>query len=97
MSEFTDVLEPVAPEAPRYLIGVRLREPLMPEDHLTTKGQGLGGGGGTGNRFQTGLFIGSQGHVGSKWHRHRPAPYKYGGSVHNNMSMTAIIYGTRLL
>jgi len=27
------------------------------EDHLTTEGEGLGGGGGTGNRFQTGLFI----------------------------------------
>src|SRR3990172_9148019 len=35
MSELTDVVEPAAPEVPQYLIGVRLREPLMPEDHVT--------------------------------------------------------------
>jgi cell fate regulator YaaT (PSP1 superfamily) len=37
MSESADPLEPVVPEAPQYLIGVRLREPLMAEDHLTTE------------------------------------------------------------
>jgi cell fate regulator YaaT (PSP1 superfamily) len=35
MSEPTDVVEPGTLEAPQYLIGVRLREPVMPEDHLT--------------------------------------------------------------
>jgi len=35
MSESTELLEPAATERVRYLIGIRLREPLMPEDHLT--------------------------------------------------------------
>jgi cell fate regulator YaaT (PSP1 superfamily) len=35
MSELTDIAETTAAEAPQYLIGVRLREPLMAEDHLT--------------------------------------------------------------
>ncbi len=37
MSEIADLLEPAAPEIPQYLVGVRLREPLMPEDHLTAE------------------------------------------------------------
>ena len=35
MNELTDVVEATTAEAPQYLIGVRLREPLMAEDHLT--------------------------------------------------------------
>ena len=35
MSEPTDAGEPVTPEAPQYLVGVRLREPEMAEDHAT--------------------------------------------------------------
>src|SRR6266571_3179488 len=60
-------------KAPR---ATRARWRRRAEDHLTTKGQGLGGGGCTGNRFQTRLFLASQDHVGSKWRRHRPVPYK---------------------
>jgi cell fate regulator YaaT (PSP1 superfamily) len=40
MSESTDptvTIEPAADEAPRYLIGVRLREPLLAEDYQTTE------------------------------------------------------------
>jgi cell fate regulator YaaT (PSP1 superfamily) len=40
MSETTDptiATEPAADEAPRYLIGVRLREPLLAEDYQTTE------------------------------------------------------------
>jgi len=37
MSESTELLEPAATERMQNLIGVRLREPLMPEDHLTTE------------------------------------------------------------
>ncbi len=59
-----------------YLQIGRVRWRRRAEDHLTTKGQGLGGGGCTGNRFQTRLFLASQDHVGSKWRRHRPVPYK---------------------
>jgi len=36
MSEGAEVVDTAVAEAPQYLIGVRLREPLMPEDHLTT-------------------------------------------------------------
>jgi cell fate regulator YaaT (PSP1 superfamily) len=35
MSELTDVTEVAAPEAPQYLVGIRLREPLIAEDYLT--------------------------------------------------------------
>jgi cell fate regulator YaaT (PSP1 superfamily) len=37
MSELTEVAEPSAPEAPQYLVGIRVREPLMAEDYLTTE------------------------------------------------------------
>src|SRR5262249_40046190 len=36
MSEFVETASPIDVEEPAYLIGVRLREPLMAEDHLTT-------------------------------------------------------------
>src|SRR6266508_536769 len=39
MSELTGVVEPAAAEIPQYLVGVRLREPLMPEDYLTTEAE----------------------------------------------------------
>lgn len=35
MSEVTDILETAAPAAPEYLVGVRLREPLLTDDYLT--------------------------------------------------------------
>jgi cell fate regulator YaaT (PSP1 superfamily) len=37
MSELTEIAEPSAPEAPQYLVGIRVREPLMAEDYLTTE------------------------------------------------------------
>jgi cell fate regulator YaaT (PSP1 superfamily) len=37
MSEPNDSIEPVATETPEYLIGARLREPLMPEDYLASE------------------------------------------------------------
>jgi cell fate regulator YaaT (PSP1 superfamily) len=38
MSDTTGaVVEPVVEETPQYLVGIRLREPLMPEDYLTTE------------------------------------------------------------
>ena len=36
-SEPTPAMEPVTDEAPRFLIGVRLREPLLAEDYQTTE------------------------------------------------------------
>jgi hypothetical protein len=36
MSELTETVETVA-EAPQYLIGIRLRDPLLPEDYLTSE------------------------------------------------------------
>ncbi len=39
MSELTGVVEPAAAEILQYLVGVRLREPLMPEDYLTTEAE----------------------------------------------------------
>jgi cell fate regulator YaaT (PSP1 superfamily) len=37
MSDTTGaVVEPIVEEMPQYLVGIRLREPLMPEDYLTT-------------------------------------------------------------
>src|SRR5262247_3933098 len=37
MSEPIEVAEPATPEVPQYLVGIRLREPVMPEDYLTTE------------------------------------------------------------
>jgi cell fate regulator YaaT (PSP1 superfamily) len=37
MSELTEVAEPSAAETPQYLVGIRVREPLMAEDYLTTE------------------------------------------------------------
>src|SRR5262245_38411904 len=37
MSELTEAVEAVASEAPQFLIGIRLRDPLLPEDYLTTE------------------------------------------------------------
>src|SRR5882724_9585635 len=37
MSEHTEVAEASAPEVPQYLVGIRLREPVMAEDYLTTE------------------------------------------------------------
>ncbi|HXJ81625.1 MAG TPA: regulatory iron-sulfur-containing complex subunit RicT [Candidatus Methylomirabilis sp.] len=37
MNEPTDGAETVAPEIPQYLVGIRLREPLLPEDYRTTE------------------------------------------------------------
>jgi cell fate regulator YaaT (PSP1 superfamily) len=37
MSELTEIAEPSASETPQYLVGIRVREPLMPEDYLTTE------------------------------------------------------------
>jgi cell fate regulator YaaT (PSP1 superfamily) len=37
MSEQSDVAEVAAPESPQYLVGIRLRDPLLPEDYLTTE------------------------------------------------------------
>ena len=39
MSELTDVVEPTVPEIPQYLVGIRMREPLMAEDYLTTEAE----------------------------------------------------------
>ena len=39
MSELTDVVEAGTPEMPQYLVGIRLREPLMAEDYLTTEAE----------------------------------------------------------
>ncbi len=39
MRELTGVVESAAAEIPQYLVGVRLREPLMPEDYLTTEAE----------------------------------------------------------
>lgn len=43
MSDVVEQAEPAAESAPEYLIGIRLREPLMPEDYLTVE-TGLGVG-----------------------------------------------------
>jgi cell fate regulator YaaT (PSP1 superfamily) len=37
MSEQTAVAEVTAPESPQYLVGIRLREPLLAEDYQTTE------------------------------------------------------------
>ena len=37
MSEQTFVAEVIAPESPQYLVGIRLRDPLLPEDYLTAE------------------------------------------------------------
>ena len=37
MSEQPEVVEAAAPELPQYLVGIRLREPLIAEDYLTTE------------------------------------------------------------
>ena len=37
MSELIEIAEPSAPEVPQYLVGIRVREPLMAEDYLTTE------------------------------------------------------------
>jgi cell fate regulator YaaT (PSP1 superfamily) len=37
MTELTEAVEGPAPESPSYLIGIRLREPLIAEDYLTTE------------------------------------------------------------
>jgi cell fate regulator YaaT (PSP1 superfamily) len=37
MSEHTEVAEASAPEVPQYLVGIRVREPVMAEDYLTTE------------------------------------------------------------
>src|SRR5262249_6587439 len=37
MSDPTDGAETIAPEIQQYLIRIRLREPLLPEDYLTTE------------------------------------------------------------
>jgi len=37
MSELTEIAEPSAAEAPQYLVGIRVREPLLAEDYLTTE------------------------------------------------------------
>ena len=37
MSELTETVEASAPEAPQYLVGIRVREPVMAEDYLTTE------------------------------------------------------------
>jgi cell fate regulator YaaT (PSP1 superfamily) len=37
MSDLTEIAEPAAPEVPQYLVGIRVREPLMAEDYLTTE------------------------------------------------------------
>jgi len=39
MSELTDVVEPTVPDTPQYLVGIRMREPLMAEDYLTTEAE----------------------------------------------------------
>ena len=39
MSELTEVVEPTVPEMPQYLVGIRMREPLMAEDYLTTEAE----------------------------------------------------------
>ncbi len=39
MSELTEVVEPTVPEIPQYLVGIRMREPLMAEDYLTTEAE----------------------------------------------------------
>ncbi len=37
MSNVIETVEPAVEETPQYLVGIRLREPLMPEDYLTTE------------------------------------------------------------
>ena len=39
MSELTEVVEPTVPEMSQYLVGIRMREPLMAEDYLTTEAE----------------------------------------------------------
>jgi len=39
MSELTEVVEPTVPEMPQYLVGIRMREPMMAEDYLTTEAE----------------------------------------------------------
>src|SRR5439155_4395627 len=39
MSELTDIVEPTVPDIPQYLVGIRMREPVMAEDYLTTEAE----------------------------------------------------------
>ena len=39
MSELTDIVEPTVPDTPQYLVGIRMREPLMADDYLTTEAE----------------------------------------------------------
>jgi len=63
-----------------------------PEDHLTTKGQGLGGRMGADYRLQTRLFIASQGHLESNRNGHSPAPYDKGEMSQHDMTMPPILH-----